>query len=376
MESPTSARLRPDELRGGDDAASTLSWPLRETIHHDVVDLPAAASDFEEEAAFPPPPGPGRPGEFPSASDTASLRVVGADTGEPRRISQLARVAIVALAAVALIEGIVIALQLTGSDAVRQAAVSARERLGLERAGAPVATAATATSAPSTHGAAQAPPPAAADAARDAGGELQVQSDRAGVTVIVDGERRGIAPLTVQGLAPGSHRVRLVEGHRSVEQTVVVRPDVATTLVMPLGRAAAAAGWMELVMPFEVQIFEEGRLVGTSAQSRLQFPAGEHRFELTNDTVGYRAEQSVRVRPGEVATVRPAIPTGLLSINAIPWAEVWIDGRQAGTTPLGNVRVPLGAHEVRFRHPEHGDETRRVLVTSNEPARVSHEFRP
>jgi serine/threonine-protein kinase len=35
----------------------------------------------------------------------------------------------------------------------------------------------------------------------------------------------------------------------------------------------------------------------------------------------------------------------------VPWAEVWLDGRPVGTTPLRPLAVPPGVHTVRLQHP-------------------------
>jgi hypothetical protein len=36
-----------------------------------------------------------------------------------------------------------------------------------------------------------------------------------------------------------------------------------------------------------------------------------------------------------------------LTIDAIPYGTVWIDGSPAGQTPLIRVRLPAGSHDVR-----------------------------
>ena len=45
-----------------------------------------------------------------------------------------------------------------------------------------------------------------------------------------------------------------------------------------------------------------------------------------------------------------------MALNALPWAEVWIDGESIGETPIGKVSVPIGWHEIVFRHPELGEK--------------------
>jgi len=64
-----------------------------------------------------------------------------------------------------------------------------------------------------------------------------------------------------------------------------------------------------------------------------------------------------------------------LNINAIPWAEVFIDGTRIGETPLGNLPQTLGAHEIVFRHPQLGEHRVNVVVTMKDTARVSIDMR-
>jgi hypothetical protein len=93
-----------------------------------------------------------------------------------------------------------------------------------------------------------------------------------------------------------------------------------------------------------------------------------------NGATTSRPAESARVA-GQVAASSLALPDGLLNINAAPWAEVSVDGRALGTTPLGNIRLPLGNHDVTFHHPQLGDRTVRVLVTATGAARVSIDLR-
>jgi PEGA domain len=62
-------------------------------------------------------------------------------------------------------------------------------------------------------------------------------------------------------------------------------------------------------------------------------------------------------------------------LNAVPWAEVWVDGEKIGETPIGNLSLSLGPHEVVFRHPELGEQRHAALVTLKTPARLSVDLR-
>jgi hypothetical protein len=103
--------------------------------------------------------------------------------------------------------------------------------------------------------------------------------------------------------------------------------------------------------------------------------AGRHDLELVNEAVGYRQVRTVQVPAGRVAPIRVEWPKGSIAINALPWAEVWIDGERVGETPIGNLSLPLGPHEILFRHPELGEQHFATTVTLKAPARVSVDLR-
>ena len=103
--------------------------------------------------------------------------------------------------------------------------------------------------------------------------------------------------------------------------------------------------------------------------------AGRHEIELVNDTLGYRLLRTVQVGPGKLATVTPNWPTGTVALNALPWAEVFVDDKRIGETPIGNLTLPIGPHEVLFRHPDLGEQRMAVTVSLKAPVRVSADMR-
>ena len=205
-------------------------------------------------------------------------------------------------------------------------------------------------------------------------GQLAVQSDPAGAKVIVDGTERGTAPLTIPDLAPGDHKVELQSDGASAKHTVAVQAGGTASLVVPMGAAAASgpvSGWVSVKAPFTMEIREQGRLLGTTDADRLMIAAGRHELDLSNDSLGYRATRVVQVAPGKVAGIALELPMGVINLNAAPWAEVWIDGRRVGETPIGNLSVSIGPHEVVFKHPQFGEKHHAVSVTLGAPVRLS-----
>ena len=208
-------------------------------------------------------------------------------------------------------------------------------------------------------------------------GDLQVRTDPPGAKVVVDGQNRGTSPVTVKELAPGSHVVVLQNDLGSVNEDVTIQPGATASLVVPLKapQGAPVSGWISITAPAELQIFESDRLLGTSRTDRIMVAAGRHDIEITNEALGFRTTQSIQVAPGQVARLRPDWPMGTIAINATPWANVTLDGKELGETPVGNTSVPIGTHEVIFRHPQLGEQRITATVTANSPARLSVDMR-
>src|SRR5262249_13803722 len=147
-------------------------------------------------------------------------------------------------------------------------------------------------------------------------------------------------------------------GSASVKQTVSILADATASLVVPLNgpEGAPVSGWVSVAAPVEVEIYENRRLIGTSQSDRLMMAAGRHERELVSEPLVYRVTRTVQVPAGKVASIRVDFPNGTIAINAIPWAEVWIDGDKVGETPIGNHPIRIGPHEVVFRHPDLGEQ--------------------
>lgn len=205
-------------------------------------------------------------------------------------------------------------------------------------------------------------------------GALDITTDPPGASVLVDGTNRGRTPLLIQSLTPGSHDISIISGGTAINRKVTVTAGGTATVMASVVAARAEAGWVALDMPFEAEILERGRLLGTTAAARIALPPGSHDLELRNTGLGYRTTIGVQVVSGQ--TVRPSVnaPTGLVSINALPWAEVLIDGRSVGTTPLANLPVAIGAHTVVLKHPSLGERRQTIRVVGGTPIRIGVSF--
>jgi hypothetical protein len=209
-------------------------------------------------------------------------------------------------------------------------------------------------------------------------GALTVTTLPPGATVEIDGEDRGGSPVEVSGLAPGEHTVSVVAGDRTVTEQVMVAPGQTTTLLVPVAKPEAPAvtvGFVAITAPIELQVFDGDSLVGSSRNQRIMVMPGRRSLRLVNPAVGFERTVDVWVVAGATSRVAVPVPNGSLSVNAQPWAEVVLDGRVIGETPIANFAVLPGTHEIILRNPKFPEYRRSVVVTLAAPLRLGVDLR-
>ena len=132
---------------------------------------------------------------------------------------------------------------------------------------------------------------------------------------------------------------------------------------------------MSIAAPTELQVFEGDRLLGTTRVNPLMLPTGRHTLRLSSEAAGVDLTRQVTIDQGKTARLHITLPPGTVSINAVPWAVVSVDGREVGETPLGGVELSPGSHVVVFTHPEFGERRQEIIVRAGAASRVSVDLR-
>jgi hypothetical protein len=210
--------------------------------------------------------------------------------------------------------------------------------------------------------------PAVTAAATATTGRIEIETQPAGARVLLDGKPAGDSPLSLDAVAAGRHSITLVSTSGSIKRTIRVEAGRTTKLDIPI-----FSGWVGIFAPFVVEVSEGGKVIGTTEESRLMLTPGRHELTLVNRELGYRGSRTVDIEPGEVRSLT-LDPRGAVNFNASPWAEVWIDGRKVGDTPIANLQLPLGIREVTFRHPQFGERRMPVTVKGDSASAVTVDF--
>jgi serine/threonine-protein kinase len=82
------------------------------------------------------------------------------------------------------------------------------------------------------------------------------------------------------------------------------------------------------------------------------------------------ADPEISPSPPSASVALPAAGKGWLQLLVIPWAEVSVDDRRVGTTPMRALELPAGTHSVRLSHPDYGLLLREVSIQHGETTRL------
>lgn len=177
-------------------------------------------------------------------------------------------------------------------------------------------------------------------------GVLQIAATARGAQVHIDYLPVGDVPVT-RYLAPGSYLVRVTaDGYEPFVRKVDVRSNTTTTINAEL---VAGGGTVEFVVqPVGAEVLINGKPVGKAPIRVASMPAGEYSYTVTHP--GYEPAEGQFTQPkggNPLFNLTLESSRGRFEVDTRPaGAEVWLDGRSVGTTPLKLQDIPPGVHQV------------------------------
>ncbi len=156
-----------------------------------------------------------------------------------------------------------------------------------------------------------------------------------------------------------SRAVRPVERERRERppqtHTAMARPSRAAEPDAPRG------GTLVITSNVEADVYIDGRKVGTTDAIVRDLAAGKRQLRVVAPT-GARKELSVKISAGAVTKRTVSFGQGTLALRVQPWANVKIDKKLVGETPMPPVPLVEGRHEVVLENPEI-NRRKRLFVT-------------
>jgi hypothetical protein len=196
---------------------------------------------------------------------------------------------------------------------------------------------------------------------------LRIISNEPDVEVFVDGEPKGKAPVTMNGIKPGEH---IVGGRKQrfkpVEQTVRVAAGENAIVsfrmeVAPPDRPRATLKIQSQVPNAEV--FLDGSSLGRAPVDRNDLDPGKHYVVVHKDGFTDFKREIILIENQTVTLVADLSASGSVRILSTPdGAEVKIDGELIGRTPVQRDGVGSGDHIVQFKMPGYFDHKENIKV--------------
>jgi eukaryotic-like serine/threonine-protein kinase len=210
-------------------------------------------------------------------------------------------------------------------------------------------------------------------------GALQVMSEPPGASVSVDGERiEGRTPMTVDNLALGMphHVVAEMQGYDKAARDISLTDSALVTVTFNLPRATPTVGGVEVEVtstPSGAAISVDGTDAKKTTPAIVSLPPGSEHL-ITAHLEGYTAK-GAKVTPeaGKKTAVDVGLTalaghgSGLLDLDSEPTAEVSIDGRVMGNTPLRKLSLPAGPVVVKIHSNKLGvSKTIKLAIVKGE----------
>lgn len=184
-------------------------------------------------------------------------------------------------------------------------------------------------------------------------GEVQVNSDQPGSTVIIDGQQQqGVTPLNPIGVNAGTHTVRIAkEGYEAFETQVLVAGGQRETVngklkaLSTVGRLVVRESAGKLL-----DVVVDGAVVGKTPRYEGVLSVGPHTVFLKGEgNVGTAPSQaSVKENQAATLTLTAVELDAEIRIEPVPAnASVFVDGVQLGNG-VWEGRLQSGAHQIEI----------------------------
>lgn len=209
--------------------------------------------------------------------------------------------------------------------------------------------------------------------AAPAAGSIKVLSSAPGAEVFLDGDLKGQANREIRDVRPGGHIVEVrAPGFSPKSTNVEVAADeqrvIQVDLVAQEVPQQPKTGTLRVIsaIPF-ADVYVDGALVGQAPIDRSDMAPGRHIVVVHRDGFADYKEDIVIEPGGRRDVVADLRAVGVLRvISNLEGALVYLDGTQAGKTPVTIENVSVGQHVVELRAPGHDDARQSIIVTAGQ----------
>jgi len=119
--------------------------------------------------------------------------------------------------------------------------------------------------------------------------------------------------------------------------------------------AKKPTGFITVTTEPPADIFLGGKKLGRGSIERLKVTAGKHKLKVVARQ-GSQKTLTVKIKRGGHVEKNVTFGQGKLRVVVLPWANVWVDGKKLGQTPMPFIELMEGFHRVRLVNDQLGKD--------------------
>ncbi|HMQ10937.1 MAG TPA: serine/threonine-protein kinase [Oligoflexia bacterium] len=204
---------------------------------------------------------------------------------------------------------------------------------------------------------------------------LFIDSVPQGAKININGEFiNQVTPTTVYKLTQGTEYNIILEkeGFKPQGQTIIPQKNIEEVFL----KLEPTPSTVKInISPESAKIYLDGKEVGKTIEN-LE-PSTSYTFKFS--APGY-VSVTREITPSnslfelDIALKRVAVAKGIINLSAIPWANVKLNGKKIGTTPILNYSLNVGTYTFVFEHQDFKPITKKVKVTQGQNAPIIVNF--
>jgi serine/threonine-protein kinase len=141
-------------------------------------------------------------------------------------------------------------------------------------------------------------------------------------------------------------------------------PEPAATPPQPSTAPAAESATLRIQTDGPASFTVDGRAQRPASDGALHLRPGHHTVVVVSRALALPRTLSIDLQPNEAALRAVHAGRGQLRVAVTPWAEVVVDNRMLGITPLDAVDLPEGPHAVVLKNGDLGVVSKRHVLVS------------
>lgn len=218
-------------------------------------------------------------------------------------------------------------------------------------------------------------------------GSLYIESAPSGASIYFNNNYRGISPVTINDIWPGSYTISAeMPGYRTYTTTAYVSSGTRSTVYCSLTKLDTTGALYIISTPSNANIYVDGAYKGQTPATVGNLASGTHIVEV--DHAGYYDWKStVDVPAGGTRTISatlnpmPSSTVGWIYVSSSPGgAAVTLDGASVGQTPYsGSLKlnnIATGEHTITLSLAGYSPYSARTSVSPNTVSEVSAILQP